>query len=58
MFNFTRSITSGQFISPNTTDFDEVFNDLEAKTAENQKCFNKESKYMCLFLYKNTGSII
>ena len=29
------SITSGLFIPPNTIDFDEVFNDLGAKTAEN-----------------------
>jgi len=33
--NFMGSMTSDLFIPPNTIDFDEVFDDLGAKTAEN-----------------------
>ena len=51
MFNFARSITSGWFISPNTIDVDEVFNDLKAKSAENQSVLIKKvSTYVYFYI--------
>ena len=50
MFNFIKSITSGQFISSNTIDSEEVFNDLGAESAENQSVLIKRvSTYVCIY---------